>query len=265
VLLAACGGSDDGPAAGSEPADQRAGGTRATSSRPLSHKEQLDRLLAARAAALEAGDVAAYGATATGRQRVRDGVAARRAARLGLRDVALIERGARVRGAQARLRVALAYGYRGVPARFVAERRLRARRTAAGWRVAAVIGGREPPPWEVARFHRVRADHVLLLAPPAVDPAPLEAAYRAMAARLPGRRLPRRVLVVAAADAGQAEELTATIEGVRTLAAAARARRRCGGAARGLVNRAPGRAPFGSAPGLVSCAPAEHPFGSAGW
>jgi hypothetical protein len=225
VFLVACGESDDGPSAGSVPADQRAGGTRATSSRPLSDKEQLDRLLAARAAALEAGDVTAFGATATGRQRAQDRVAARRAARLGLRDVALIVRGARVRGAQARLRVALAYRYRGVPTRFVAERRLRARRTAVGWRVAALIGRRERPPWEVDRFRRVRAQHVLLLAPPAVDPAPLaaalDAAYRGMAARLPGRRLPRRVLVVAAADAGQARELTATIEGVRTLAAIA--------------------------------------------
>ena len=225
VLLAGCGGSDDGAAGGSTPTAQRSAGAPAASSRPPSDREQLGRLLAARAAALEAGDVAAYVATATGRQRARDRTAVRRAARLGLRAVALFTREVDVRGGRARLRVALAYRYRGVPARFVAERRVRAQRTGAGWRVAAVVGRRDRPPWEVARFRRVRADHVLLLAPPDIDPAPLatalDTAYRGMAARLPGRRLPRRVLVVAAADTGQARRLTTTIEGVRTLAAIA--------------------------------------------
>jgi hypothetical protein len=225
LLLAGCGGSGDGPADRAPPGDTLPAGTPAAGPQPPSDAGQLDRLLAARAAALEAGDATGYAATATGRQRARDRAAARRARRLGLRDVLLYRRRADVRGSRARLRVTLAYRFRGVPARFVAAARLRARRTAAGWRIAAVDGRRERPPWEVARFRRVPRAHVLLLAPPGVDAVPLvgalDAAYRGMAARLPGRRLPRRVLAVAAVDADQARRLTTTILGVRTLAAIA--------------------------------------------
>ena len=163
ALLAGCGGGGDGGqrrAATSTPSR----GASAAAARPPSDGEQLDRLLADRGAALGAGDVAAYAATSIGSQRARDRVAARRAARLPLAGLALRAHGARVRGNTARLRATISYRFRGVAARFVAQRRLRARRTPGGWRITAVAGRRERPPWEVTAFRPIRAPHVLLLA-----------------------------------------------------------------------------------------------------
>jgi hypothetical protein len=226
LAAAGCGGADER----SESPSARASGAverveREVGTRPPTDAERLAGLLARRAAALQAGDARGYAATAVGFQRVRDRVVARRAARLPVRRVELLVRRSRVRGDVARLRVVLVYRFRGVAARFAGERTVRARRTRSGWRVTAVAGRRARAPWEVAAFRTVRAPHVLLLAPPGLDVAPLAqdlaAAYRGMAARLPGRRLPQRVLAVAAAGTGPARRLTARIRGVRTLAAIA--------------------------------------------
>ena len=251
ALLAGCGGGggDGGQrrAAAATPAPSR--GASAAAARPPSDGEQLDRLLADRGAALGAGDVAAYAATSIGSQRARDRVAARRAARLPLTGLSLRAHGARVRGNTARLRATISYRFRGVAARFVAQRRLRARRTPSGWRITAVAGRRERPPWEVTAFWPIRAPHVLLLAASGVPAAALAGAladaYRGMTGRLParavaagrgGRGLPRRVLAVAVADSGQARRLTTHIRGVRTLAAIADAAVRESGPARTVAS-----------------------------
>jgi hypothetical protein len=197
------------------------------------------------------GDVAAYAATSIGAQRARDRVAARRAARLPLAGLVLRGHGARIRGNTARLRATISYRFRGVAARFVAQRRLRARRTPGGWRITAVAGRRERPPWEVTAFRPIRAPHVLLLAAAGVPAAALAGAlanaYRGMTGRLPaqaravaagrgGRGLPRRVLAVAVADSAQARRLTTNIRGVRTLAAIADAAVRESGPARTVAS-----------------------------
>ena len=246
ALLAGCGGGDaQRRAATPTAAPGPARGATAPAARPASDGELLDRLVAERGAALEAGDPAAYAATSIGPRRARDRAAARRAARLPLAELTLRAHGANVRGDTARLQATIAYRFHGVAARFVAQRRLRARRTPKGWRITAVAGRRERPPWEVADFRPVRAPHVLLLAAAGVPAGELAAAladgYRGMTGRLPGRAvaagrggrvLPRRVLAVAVADSAQARRLTTHIRGVRTLAAIADAAVRESGPAR---------------------------------
>ena len=248
ALLAGCGGGGDGAQRrAATPAARPHASGGAAAARPTSDTEQIDRLLADRSAALQAGNVAAYAATAAGPQRARDRIAARRASRLPLVDVVLRTHTARIRGATARLRASLAYRFRGIPARFVAVRRLEARRTAQGWRVTAVAGRRARPPWEVAAFRPVRAPHVLLLAARGVEAGALagalSGAYRGMASRLPARsaartarRLPSRVLAVAVASSEQARRLTTDIRGVRTLAAIADAAVRESGPARAVAS-----------------------------
>src|SRR5689334_18702016 len=123
LLLGGCGGAGGrGPRPAATPAAQasaprsaHAGAVtptaRAAGSRPApraaSDGEQIRDLLARRATAMAAGDVTAYAATATGAQRVRDRVAARRAALLPLVRVALRAGSPRIHGNTARLHTSL--------------------------------------------------------------------------------------------------------------------------------------------------------------
>ena len=102
----------------------------------------LERLLARRSRALQAGRPKAYAATATGPQRLVDREVARNAAPLRLRDVELAVDSADVRGRRARLQVRSIYGVRGVRGTFTSARRLTAVRTRQR---LARAGGDEPP------------------------------------------------------------------------------------------------------------------------
>jgi len=192
---------------------------------PPSDAEQLRALLRARAMALEAGDVRAYGATATGRQRGRDLAAARRAARLRLAGVELDAGDIEVDGRRATLRVDAPYRIRGVSGEFGGSRRVVAVRSKEGWRIRALRGARGLAPWEVAAFAEHRTEHFVVLAPASVPVAELlpalEAGYERMGSLLRRETLRRRYLVVVAGDAGQAQALTTEIRGVETLAAIA--------------------------------------------
>jgi hypothetical protein len=219
ALIAGCGGGDD-PA----PRPTETPGTPAE--RPLpSHEEQVRTLLDDRAVALEAGDARAYAATATGAQRRRDRADARRARRLRLRKVELSADRVDVSGDRAAARVSATYAIGGVRGTFGVERRLRARRTADGWRVSAALGRRGLPPWEVDDFRERRTEHFIVLAPPEVPVdelvVALEDGYSTMSELLTRGRLRRRYLVVVAAGPEQARALTEEIRGVETLAALA--------------------------------------------
>ena len=213
VAAAGCGGGDsppDGtPAQGTKP--------------PPSDADRIRVLLDDRAAALEDGDAAAYAAAATGRQRDRDRRAARNARGLPLRDVAFDAGEVEVDGRRARLKVAAAYGVRGVGGEFRSPRRMTARKTQRGWRIAKVSGGRGRPPWEVARFRAERTPHFMVLAPADLEAAgltdALEEGYSRIRRVLTRGRLKRRYLAVVAGDPSQAIALTRDIAGVGDLAA----------------------------------------------
>ncbi len=220
LLLAGCGGGPSAPGTGG-----KAGSPAEHGSRPAGPATQLERLLNRRAAALEAGDARGYAATATGGQRARDLRAARNARALALRDVALVLRSTEVHGRLARLRVSSLYGLRGIAGRFQATRRLTAVRTGGRWRVRSQAGSRDRDPWELGRLARLRSRHFVVLAPVGIDVAgaglldDLEAGYKTIGEAFSRPKLRPRYLVVVAAAAREARELTQRISGVENLAA----------------------------------------------
>jgi hypothetical protein len=216
LLLAGCG--DKGAHSGT-PAQSTHG------DRPPSDRDQLQALLDRRARALELGQAKAYAATAAGAQRARDRRDGRVAAGLALRDVRLQIRTSEVTGDRAALRVASAWGIRGVRGTFVVERRLTAARRPGGWRITGERDRRGVPPWEAGDYAQQRIGHFIVLAPRALGiassalPSALDAGYRAIHAALPKLALKRRYLVVVAPSASAARELTQDIRGVAGLAA----------------------------------------------
>ena len=219
TLVTGCGGGDD-PA----PRPTATPGTPAERPEPTD-QEQIAALLNDRAAALETREGRAYVQTATGAQRRRDRADARRARRLRIRAVTLEAGHISVSGDRATARVKAGYAIEGVRGTFVYERRVRARRTADGWRVSAAPGRRGLAPWEVDDFRERRTEHFVVLAPPEVPVddlvVALEDGYATMSELLTRGRLRRRYLVIVAAGSEQARALTVQIRGVETLAALA--------------------------------------------
>ena len=214
-----CGGSGGGGGAGPDGTSAR--GTSAPE--PSSPEGQLTALLRRRAKALQAGSARRLAATATGAQRARDRADARNARGLPLRDVAIEARDIEVSDARAVLDVRAGYGISGIRGRFEADRTLRARRTAQGWRIASSTSRRARLPWEVARYGARRTSHFTILAPTALatdglDDA-LEGGYARMRDLLVKGILRRRYLVVVAGSAADARRMTTGIRGVATLAA----------------------------------------------
>jgi hypothetical protein len=199
VALAGCGqGGTQPPGRDGTPA-QRSTGARAPTDR-----EQLQALLDRRAQALLDGRVGA---------------------RLDLRAVQMRLTGARIQGRRATLRVATAWGVRGVRGTFTATRTMDAERRAGGWRVTRVRGGRAHAPWEVADYRQRRLAHFTVFAPRELDvdaaglPATLAAGYAAIRAALPKVTPRRRYLVVVAPSADAAHRLTTDIRGLGGLSA----------------------------------------------
>ena len=137
--------------------------------------------------------------------------------------MALEPRDIDVDGRRAMLQVRSGYGIAGIRGRFEAERTLRARRTARGWRIASVASRRQRHPWEITRFTARRTPHFTILAPAALPDGglqdALESGYDRMGEVLVSGVLRRRYLVVVAGDAAQARQMTSGIRGVATLAA----------------------------------------------
>jgi hypothetical protein len=220
LLLASCGGGD-GDRRAADPGGSPARG--ASKPRPADPEAELQALLDRRAQAIEARDAAAYAATAIGAQRARDRATARNARGLSLRDVELSATRIRVDGRRAVLRVRSSYGVAGIRGRFDGERRVRATKTANGWRVRLQTSRRQHHPWELGRFSEHRGRHFVVLAPPDVPVKELmgvlEAGYERMRQVLVKGRLRARYLVVVAGDSRQARRMTEGIRGVADLAA----------------------------------------------
>ena len=191
--------------------------------RPPDAAADIGQLLRERARALEAEDILALSATATGGQRARDRRSARRAKRLAIERIRFVSDELETSGDRAEAVVAMSYRVRGMSRPFYTQRKLVARKESVGWRVSRDVARQEPLPWEVASFEATRLPHVVLLTPPGVAVAPLRSglaqAYREIRRDLPARDLPRSVLVIAARDAAQAERLAGRIaHGVVALA-----------------------------------------------
>jgi hypothetical protein len=182
---------------------------------PRDDAGDINALLRERAQQLELGDARAFAATSTGGQRARDRRAARRTKVLSLEQVRFVADELQTSRNRASVAVTLSYRVRGMKRPFRTQRRVIARRSGGRWRVTRDKPRREPLPWEVAPFRAVRTRHVVLLAPRGMDAAPLrsglEQAYREIRRDLPSRDLPPSVLVIAAEDAGQAEQLAGRI------------------------------------------------------
>jgi hypothetical protein len=186
------------------------------------------RMLARRAAALQAGDGAALAATAaTAAQKARDRRAAARAGRLPLRSVRIGLVRVRRAGNRARVTARIGYGLPGTRDRYAAVRRMTVRRGAsagAAWRLVREHGTRGRHPWEVADFVAARSAHFRILAATraqaaALAPA-LEDAYARMKQRLPPElRLRRRYTAIRAASVADARALTTSISGLERLLA----------------------------------------------
>jgi hypothetical protein len=218
AALAGCGGGGD------EPRPRTTATPASPAERPEpSDEAQIADLLRDRAAALEAGRVRAYAKTATGAQRRRDRVHARRAGRLRLADVQLDLGPVNIGERRARARIMTSYEIAGVRGEFRLRRPLTVVQTANGWRVARLAGSRGLPPWEVGPFVQRRSRHFVLLAPPGVDLqaliGSLEDGYAAMDDKLPNVRLRRRYFVVVAAGTREGRALTRGIRGIGSLSA----------------------------------------------
>jgi hypothetical protein len=221
LAAAGCGGGGEAAKQGTEPKlgaeAQEALDELDDKARPPDAAAEIGRLLRERARALEAQDLPALAATATGRQRARDRRSARRAARLSVHRIRFVPDELQTAGNRATLIATMSYRVRGMSRTFRIGRRLAARKSPHGWRITSDRARREPLPWEVAPFEVTRAPHIVLLTPPGVDVAPLRsglvAAYREIRRDLPARDLPDSVLVIGARDAAQTEQLTGRIAG----------------------------------------------------
>ena len=133
-----------------------------------------------------------------------------------LEQVKLVPEELQTDGNRATVKVMLSYRVRGMSRPFRTVRRVTARKS--GGRVARherPSAPRSRSRGRSRRSARVRTRHVVLLAAPGVDTAPLRAgleeAYREIRRDLPRRDLPRSVLVLAARDHRQAERLAGRI------------------------------------------------------
>jgi hypothetical protein len=221
AVLLGLAGCSVGGGGGDGPDGTGARGTHAPE--PPTAEAQLTALLERRAKALQAGSARRLAATATGAQRGRDRTEARNAGALPLRRVSFAPRSIDVEGDRAVLEVSSGYAIEGIRGRFEAARTLRARRTARGWRIASVTSRRSRHPWELARFAAHRTSHFTILAPAGLSTDGLDTAlengYARMRDVLVKGVLRRRYLVVVAAGAAQARQMTTGIRGVATLAA----------------------------------------------
>ena len=158
-LLAASrsGDAEAGATGRQEPADKddsRSCSTRSTPGRGTSTTatRQIKRLLADRAAALEARDAKALAATAAGGQRTRDRRALANLKALPLGDVALEPADVQISGRKATMRAGMALQGQGRRAAVPDLARGRRAQVGGGWKVVRDVPRHDALPWEVERY-----------------------------------------------------------------------------------------------------------------
>ena len=227
LLIAACGGSAT-PAPTHRQTKPASVAAEPAATRAPDEADQLAQLIAARAAALEAGDPKRYAATAVGAQAGRDRRAAANAKRLPLARVEMHAVRTAVRGQRATLRVHMTYAFEGIDTEFVKTSRMRAVKTAAGWRIARDRpAGGALAPWEYRRYTARTSPHFLALAPTGLRVGSLmrdlEKGRARMRRALPGVKAPRKLLVIVVRNGRDARALTKDYHTISALVAVAEA------------------------------------------
>jgi len=173
--------------------------------------EEIKQLLADRAAALEARDAKVLRATAAGGQRTRDRRALANLEALPLERVELEPGDTEISGSRATMRAGMAYRIKGASRPFLTSREVVARKSSSGWKIVRDVPRYDALPWEVERYKATTGRNVVLLTPPGAEAGTLmpglQSAYGRIARALPARDLPKRVLVIAASDAGEVKQL----------------------------------------------------------
>lgn len=213
AAVAGCGGGGDGGAQATGKDEQKEL-LDSVDTRPRDvddSDEEIKQLLADRAAAIEARDAKVLRATAAGGQRTRDRRALANLKALPLERVELEPGDVQMSGARATMRAGMAYRIKGATRPFLTSRKVVARKSASGWKVIRDVPRHDALPWEVERYRATTGRNVVLLTPPGVDAGTLmpglQSAYGRIARALPARDLPKRVLVIAASDAGEVKRL----------------------------------------------------------
>jgi|GEM_PF-6424647 hypothetical protein len=236
LLAAACGGSRPAP---SQTTTQAPTTTKPkpTATRAPTDAEQLNRLLADRAAALRDGDVTGYVNTSSGAQAAKDRKAIANARALPLSDVRLEASGVDVDGTEGTLRVDMTYRFEGIDTFYVTRSRMSVKKTEAGWRVAR---DRRPSgsvaPWEHARYKARTSAHFLALVPAGMKVGSLmtdlEKGRARMKSALKGVKVPGKVLVIVARNNRDTRALTKRIRTLSALVAIAESQVYTGGPAK---------------------------------
>jgi hypothetical protein len=226
LLLTACGGHASST---TPPATQKSESKpKPAPTRPPNDTAQLNRLLTARAQAIQTGDVAALVKTATGAQVAKDQRAGAAAKALPISKVQMTAQGTEVDGDRATLRVDMVYAFDKIDTAYLKTSRMTALRTPAGWRIqndrpsAGTLA-----PWELTRYKARTSKHFLALAPGSLKVgslmSDLEKGRARMSHALPGVKPPEHVLVIVARNGDDTRALTKDMRTLRSLVAVAEA------------------------------------------
>ncbi|MDA0140540.1 gluzincin family metallopeptidase [Solirubrobacter deserti] len=229
LLIAGCGGSGDTAPQETKRASTQTSGQskpKPAATKAPSDSEQLNRLLADRAAALRDGDSAGFLKTSTGSQAKKDERAIANAKALPISDVRLTAEGTEVDGNRGTLRVNMVYRFDEIDTFYVKTSRMTVKKTEGGWRVS-----RDRPsagmlaPWEHTRYKARTSKHFLALAPASMKVGSLmtdlEKGRSRMKQGLKGVKVPGKVLVIVNRNSNDTRALTKDLKTLSALVAIA--------------------------------------------
>jgi hypothetical protein len=226
LLVAGCGDSKP-PSSKSDGVAKAA--TPPPTATPKSDAAQIESLLVERARRIENGDAAALADTSTGAQAKRDKRLADAARALELEGVTLESRETSVQGRFATVQVFTRYRFLGIDdSEFSVRSAMKFAKTPDGWRVTddhptqGIVA-----PWQLTNYTVRRSPHFVALTPTRLKidrfMKDLEAGRVTMKRRLPGVKVPKRLLVVVSRSDKDTRALTRDVNALSTLYAIAQA------------------------------------------
>lgn len=229
LLVAACGGDSSTPPQDAKRASTNTSGQskpKPTATKAPTDSEQLNKLLAARAAALRDGDSAGFLKTSTGSQAKKDKRAIAAAKALPISDVRMTADGVEIEGDRASLKVNMTYRFDDIDTFYGKASRMTMEKTEEGWRIA-----RDKPsygmlaPWEHARYKARTSEHFLALAPASMKVGSLmtdlEKGRSKLKSSLKGVEVPGKVLVIVNRNSNDTRALTKDLKSLSALVAIA--------------------------------------------